>query len=117
MNSETIRDYCISKKGVTEQFPFDDTTLVFKVMGKIFALMNLDGNLSINLKCNPALAIELRERFQSVLPGWHMNKTHWNTIIIDGNIPSKLIYEWIDHSYSIVAEKLTLILKKELETL
>ncbi len=74
MNAETLREYCISKTGVTESFPFGEDTLVFKTDGKIFALVNLDGDLSINLKCNPALAIELRERYPSVSPGYHMNK-------------------------------------------
>ena len=74
MNIETLRDYCISKKGADESFPFGEDTLVFKVTGKIFALVNLDGDLSINLKCDPAFAIELRERYSSVTPGYHMNK-------------------------------------------
>ena len=74
MDIVTLREYCISKKGATESFPFGDDTLVFKVNGKIFALVNLEGNLSINLKCDPAFAIELRERFSSVTPGYHMNK-------------------------------------------
>ena len=81
MNIESLREYCISKKNVTESFPFGEDTLVFKTDGKIFALVNLDGDLSINLKCDPALAIELRERYSSVTPGYHMNKKHWNTVI------------------------------------
>jgi len=115
MNIESFREYCISRKGVTEEFPFGETTLVFKVMGKMFALTNLDGEFSINLKCNPDLAIELRERYSSVLPGYHMNKSHWNTIQIDGTIPVKLIYDWTDHSYDIVVDKLPKKLKAELE--
>jgi len=102
MNIETIREYCISKKGVTEGFPFGEDTLVFKVNGKIFALANLDGELSINLKCDPAFAIELRELYSSVTPGYHMNKKHWNTVILDGSVPDKEIFEWIDHSYDLV---------------
>ena len=74
MNIETLRDYCISKQGATESFPFGDDTLVFKANGKIFALVNLEGELHLNLKCDPLLAIELRERYSSVTPGYHMNK-------------------------------------------
>ena len=117
MNIEIFREYCISKKGVTEEFPFGETTLVFKVMGKMFALTNLDGDFSINLKCNPDHALELRERYSAVQPGYHMNKRHWNTIQIDGTIPAKLVYELTDHSYDIVVDKLTKKLKAELEQL
>jgi predicted DNA-binding protein (MmcQ/YjbR family) len=105
MNIETLREYCLSKKNVTESFPFGDETLVFKREGRIFVLANLDGELSLNLKCDPALAIELRERYSSVVPGYHMNKKHWNTIYIDGSIPDKEIYAWIDHSYELVLKK------------
>jgi len=102
MNIEILREYCISKKNVTESFPFGDDTLVFKTEGRIFALVNLEGDLSINLKCNPAQAIELRERYSSVIPGYHMNKKHWNTIYIDGSVPDKEVFSWIDHSYDLV---------------
>jgi len=102
MNIETLREYCISKKGVTESFPFGEDTLVFKAGGKIFALVNLDGDLSINLKCDPGLAIELRERYSSVTPGYHMNKKHWNTVLLDGSIPDKEVLSWIDHSYDLI---------------
>ncbi|RMG79737.1 MAG: MmcQ/YjbR family DNA-binding protein [Bacteroidetes bacterium] len=79
MNLEKIREYCLAKKGVEESFPFDETTLVFKVMGKIFALIDIEERRSINLKCEPELALELRARYPDmVLPGWHMNKKHWN---------------------------------------
>ena len=91
MNIEEFRQYCLSKKGVTEEFPFGPDTLVFKVMGKMFALTNLDGDFSINLKCDPDLAIDLREQYPAVLPGYHMNKKHWNTIAIDGSLSNKLI--------------------------
>lgn len=99
MDIVDIRDYCMAKPYVTEGLPFDENTLVFKVNGKMFALTNLTGDLSINLKCNPEKAIELREEFPAVEPGYHMNKVHWNTVWIDGSIPDKLIKEWIDHSY------------------
>jgi predicted DNA-binding protein (MmcQ/YjbR family) len=105
MNIESLREYCISKKGVSESFPFGDDTLVFKTNGKIFALVNLGGDLSINLKCDPMLAIELRERYSSVTPGYHMNKNHWNTILMDGSVPDKEVLSWIDHSYDLIAGK------------
>jgi predicted DNA-binding protein (MmcQ/YjbR family) len=109
MNIETLRKYCISKKNVIECFPFGDDTLVFKTKDKIFALVNLDGELSINLKCDPEFALELRERYSSVTPGYHMNKKHWNTVIIDGSIPDKEIFSWIDHSYGIITGKMQVI--------
>jgi predicted DNA-binding protein (MmcQ/YjbR family) len=105
MNIEILREYCISKRNVTESFPFGDDTLVFKTEGKIFALVNLEGDLSLNLKCDPVLAIELRERYSSVIPGYHMNKKHWNTVYIDGSIPDKEVFSWIDHSYDLVLNK------------
>lgn len=115
MNIEEFREYCLSKKGVTEDLPFDEETLVFKVSGKMFALTGLDEQeLSINLKCDPEKAIELRERYPCVQPGYHMNKMHWNTVNIDGSVPDKLVKEWIDNSYTLVAKKLTKVQKKEL---
>jgi len=105
MDIVELRDYCISKPNVTESFPFDEDTLVFKVNGKMFALTNLIGDLTINLKCNPEKAIELREMYPAVEPGYHMNKQHWNTIRIDGSISTSLIKEWIDHSYSLVDKR------------
>jgi len=107
MNIEEIREYCLSKKGTTEEFPFDDVTLVFKVANKMYALTNLDGDLSLNLKCNPEKAIELREEHEAIKPGWHMNKKHWNTIVMDGSLQPELIKELIDHSYDLVVSKLT----------
>jgi predicted DNA-binding protein (MmcQ/YjbR family) len=114
MNIEELRKYCLSKKGVTESFPFDEVTLVFKVMDKIFALVNIDSDLSINLKCQPEKALELREHFHAVIPGYHMNKTHWNTVNIDGSIEDKHIYIWIDDSYNLIVSSLT---KKQREQL
>lgn len=104
MNIEQLRDYCMSLQGVTEHFPFDETTLVFKTEGKIFLLTDLEGPFSVNLKCNPERALELREHYPCVKPGYHMNKKHWNTIDIDGSVSDKLIVEWIDHSYGLVAK-------------
>ncbi len=105
MDIVTLREYCISKKGAEETFPFGDDTLVFKSKDKIFALVNLDGDLSINLKCDPALAIELRERYSSVSPGYHMNKKHWNTVMLNGSVPDKEVLSWIDHSYDLIIGK------------
>ena len=105
MNIEIIREYCLSKKEVTESLPFGNDTLVFKRSGKIFLLANLEGDLSVNLKCDPALAIELREKHSSVIPGYHMNKKHWNTVMLDGSIPDSEVFKWIDHSYNLVKGK------------
>lgn len=117
MNIEKLRDYCLSKKGVTESFPFDEVTLVFKVMNKMYALTNLDGELSINLKCDPERAIRLREQYSSVLPGYHMNKNHWNTVMIDGAISNKLLEEWIDHSYDLIVKSLPKKVQEELKSM
>ncbi len=114
MNIEDLRDYCISKKGVTESFPFDKETLVFKVMNKMFLLTNINKELSMNVKCDPEKAIELREQYSSVLPGWHMNKKHWNTVNIDGRISDDQLKEWIDHSYDLIVASLTKKLQNEL---
>jgi predicted DNA-binding protein (MmcQ/YjbR family) len=103
MNIEALREYCLSKMGVEETLPFGPDTLVYKVNGKIFLLTGLDQEqLSFNVKCDPDFAIELRERYLCVQPGYHMNKRHWNTIIVDGSVSSKLLKEWIDHSYTLV---------------
>jgi predicted DNA-binding protein (MmcQ/YjbR family) len=105
MNIEILRDYCISKADAEECFPFGDDTLVFKIDGKIFALAGLEGDPSVNLKCDPEYALELRENYPCVQPGYHMNKKHWNTIILDGSVPDNLVFSWIDHSYDLVAAK------------
>jgi len=114
MNIEELRTYCISKMEVTEGFPFDETTLVFKVMNKMFALTDLEGEFTMNLKCDPEKAIQLRERFECVQPGYHMNKRHWNTIHIDGSVDDKLLFEWIDHSYDLVVNKLPVIDRRKI---
>ena len=108
MNIEELRDYCISKKGASESFPFANSILVFKVIDKMFALTSLDGEFTVNLKCDPDLAKELRVEFPSVIPGYHMNKKHWNTIIIDGTIKDSLVYQWIDDSYDLIVNSLSL---------
>ncbi|MEE4116182.1 MAG: MmcQ/YjbR family DNA-binding protein [Marinilabiliaceae bacterium] len=103
MNIEEIREYCISKEEVSEGFPFDDVTLVFKVTNKMFAILSLDENPSrISLKCIPERALELREKYDSIIPGYHLSKTHWNTISLDGSVPDYLIRELIDLSYELV---------------
>jgi len=106
VNIESMRSYCLGKKATTESLPFDDKTLTFKVAGKIFAATNLEEHpLRITMKCDPDKAIELRERYKSIEAGYHSNKKHWNTIIIDG-LSLKQVQEWIDHSYQLVWDKL-----------
>tara|TARA_R110000787_G_scaffold129264_1_gene241067 strand:+ start:10969 stop:11328 length:360 start_codon:yes stop_codon:yes gene_type:complete len=119
MNIEEFRDYCLSKKGVTESFPFDEQTLVFKVMGKMFALSGLEQPPpKANLKCDPERAIELREEYDGLItPGFHMSKVHWNTVQLEMNIPQQLLLELIDHSYILVVNTLTKKLKEELNEL
>ena len=117
MNIETYRNYCIQKKGVTEEFPFDEETLVFKVMGKIFALADVEMFASVNLKVDPEEGFEIREKYSSVSPGYHMNKKHWITVLMDDTIPDKLIQSWIDKSYDLVVAKLTKTQKVALESM
>lgn len=114
MNIEEYRDYCIKKPGVTEGFPFDSKTLVFKVMNKMFALTDVDDFDFINLKCEPERAIELRAQYPSIQPGYHMHKQQWNSVYTDGSVEDSLIYELIDHSYDLIVEKLP---KKDKEIL
>ena len=114
MDLETFRKYCLSKKGVSEGFPFGEDTLVFKVMGKIFAITSFEQPLSVNLKCDPEKAVELRERYEDVLPGYHMNKKHWNTVNFEGEISVRELNEMTDHSYELVVSSLTKKLKEEL---
>lgn len=99
---DDLRNHCIVKLGVTEGFPFDKSTLVFKVFGKMFALLDVDAFVSINLKCDPEKAIELRESHQGIQPGYHMNKTHWNTVFLNDDVTDELLVELIDHSYELV---------------
>jgi predicted DNA-binding protein (MmcQ/YjbR family) len=117
LNLESFRAYCLAKKGVTEELPFGPDALVFKVMGKMFALTDITDFASINLKADPEKAIELRERYEAVIPGYHMNKKHWNTILLDGSLPEKLIRSWVDDSYNLVAAGLTKKQKLALEKL
>ena len=108
MNVEILREYCLSKPDVEESFPFGPDVMVFKIGGKIFLLCSLDSeDFSFNVKCDPELAIELRERHDCVQPGYHMNKKHWNTIVVDGAVSTKQLKEWIDHSYEIVSNSVS----------
>ncbi|MEQ8242023.1 MmcQ/YjbR family DNA-binding protein [Fulvivirga sp.] len=117
MDIEFYREYCIKKPGVTESFPFDNNILVFKVMNKMFALCDVDLFTSVNLKCDPERSVQLREQYEGIIPGYHMNKTHWNTIQMDGTIPDKLFLELIDHSYELIVNSLPKKLKEELSNL
>lgn len=113
MNPETVREYCLKKKAVTESLPFDDETLVFKVAGKMFALLSLGSDRGLNLKCDPEKTVELRENFPDIIPGYHMNKTHWNTLNLDGVLSEKLIFELIDHSYCLITTGLPKKVKQD----
>jgi predicted DNA-binding protein (MmcQ/YjbR family) len=106
MDLEQIREYTLSKPDVEETFPFGPDTLVYKIKGKMFLLTGFDSiPLQFNVKCDPDLALELREQYASVIPGWHMNKKHWNTVIIDGSISNRELQKMIDHSYDLVLGK------------
>ncbi|MGJ8683571.1 MAG: MmcQ/YjbR family DNA-binding protein [Nonlabens sp.] len=122
MHIDELRDYCLSKKAVTEEFPFDEVTLVFKVMGKMFCLAGLErwerGEPSVNLKCDPQTALELREQYDgTVIGGFHSNKKHWNTIFTDRDMDTQELKKWIDHSYDLVVAKLTRAQKEDLKNL
>ncbi len=115
MNYEELREYCLSLKGTTECFPFDEFSLVLKVQGKMFALIPLDNpETQIALKCDPEKAIALREEFSAITPAYHFNKKHWNSVRIDPSISIKLLKELIQHSYNLVVDGLTKKLKDEL---
>jgi predicted DNA-binding protein (MmcQ/YjbR family) len=118
MNLETYYEYCLSKKGVTEHFPFDEDTLVFKVGGKMFALSSLlqweKGAPSVNLKCDPERAQELRAEYDGIQPGFHMSKIHWNTIVVNQDVSNTLLKELIDHSYDLVFKSLTKKIQMEI---
>ena len=115
MNIEDFRDYCIAKPGVTEELPFGPDTLVFKVMGKVFALTSLDSiEFRVNLKCDPDLAIQLREQFDFIQPGFHMNKKHWNTIYVNSPLSDTAFKRYIEHSYDLVVKSLPPKIRAEL---
>lgn len=118
MNPESLRDFCLLLAGVTEELPFGPDTLVFKVMGKVFLLTPLDGvEFTINVKCDPEKAEDLRASYTDVQPGYHMNKKHWNTVYINGSIPGNLLFEWVKDSYDLVVKSLTKVQKQELKDL
>lgn len=115
MDIETFREYCLSKPGVDESFPFGEDTLVFKVMGKMFALTGLEAeSFRVNLKCEPLRAVELREAHPQIQPGYHMNKKHWNTVDFEDGLPDALLAELIDHSYELVVKGLPKKLQQDL---
>ena len=118
MNIEELRDHCLSLKGATEDFPFDEFTLVLKVQGKMFGLIPLDNpETQITLKCDPERAIELRDEYETITAAWHFNKKHWNTVRIDPSISKALLTELIQHSYDLVVAGLTRKLREELNNL
>jgi len=110
MNIQQLHEFCLAKKGVTEHFPFDEDILVFKVGGKMFALTSLkdweNATPSVNLKCNPERALELRAEYESIEPGYHMSKVHWNTVALNGDVPDKMVCELINDSYAIIFQNL-----------
>jgi predicted DNA-binding protein (MmcQ/YjbR family) len=106
MDIETLRNYCLKKKGVSESLPFGENTPVYKVAGKIFLIANISNPVSINIKCDPEKAVELREEYEAVTPGYHMNKLHWNTVLLENSLPDKLILNWIDDSYNLIIKAL-----------
>jgi len=114
MHLDEILQFCLQLKGTTEHFPFDQKTLVFKVMGKMYALIDVETPDSINLKCDPERAIELRERYACVLPGWHMSKKHWNTVLLNNELNTNELQELIVHSYELVVSSLPKKLQHEL---
>ena len=115
MNIEELRDYCLSLKGTTEHFPFDEFSLVLKVQGKMFGLIPLDNpEPQITLKCDPERTIQLRDEYEAIVPAWHFNKKHWNTVLIDPSISHDLLCELILHSYNLVISGLPKKLRDEL---
>ena len=118
MNIQQLYEFCLSKKGVTEHFPFDEDTLVFKVSGKMFALTSLkqfeSGTPSLNLKCDPEKAKELRAEYEAINPGFHMSKIHWNTVAFHSDVDDKMMRELINHSYELVFKSLSKKLQNEI---
>jgi predicted DNA-binding protein (MmcQ/YjbR family) len=114
MNIEDFRIYCLKKPHVTEDFPFDESTLVFRIGGKIFALCDINDFEGVNLKCDPEKAVELREQYDGITPGYHMSKKHWNTVLTDESVPHHVFLQLIDHSYDIVKASLPKKLREQL---
>ncbi|MBK9150025.1 MAG: MmcQ/YjbR family DNA-binding protein [Saprospiraceae bacterium] len=118
MDLSAFLDYCMTKKGVEESFPFDETTLVLKVVGKMFAASDINEvPLSVNLKCDPEWAEQLREQYEDIRPGFHMNKKHWNTVLFEASLDEKLLFSLIDHSYDLVVKGLPKKQREWLESL
>lgn len=117
MNVEILRTYCLSRPGVTESFPFDEVTLVFKVVNKMFALIPLEKGKQVSLKCDPERAIALREEWEEVIGAWHMSKKHWNSVMLDGRLPDQLVFDLVDHSYDLVKKGLKKTDREALENL
>lgn len=115
MDIETLREYALGKNNVTEETPFGDDVLVYKVSGKIFMMMNFESPFEVSLKCDPELAFEYREHYESVSPGYHMNKTHWNTVTSNGDVNLVLMKKMIDHSYELIVESLPKSLKSKMQ--
>ena len=114
MDITFFRSYCLSKAGTSEDTPFDANTLCFRVGGKIFAIIDIDSFESVNLKCDPERAMELRELHSGIIPGFHMNKKHWNTVLFDGSVSDKLVLELVDHSYELIFNSLPKKLQQEI---
>jgi len=115
MDIEFFRSYCLSKQGATEDTPFDESTLCFKVGGKIFALTDIDTFESVNLKCDPERAVELRELHLGIIPGYHMNKKHWNTVRLNAGVSDRMVLELVDHSYDLIINSLPKKVKQEIK--
>lgn len=116
MDLSVLYEYCLAKKQVTEGFPFGEDVLVLRVAGKMFALIALEEHpLRVNLKCDPERAVELRDQYDVILPGYHMNKKHWNTVVLDGTLSDVFVFELIDHSYESMVATLPVAVRKELE--
>lgn len=117
MDIELARGYCLEKKGATESFPFDEETLVMKVMGKMFAIIPLERGNQIALKCDPERAIELREEWEEIQPGYHLSKKHWNSVILGGRLSKQMVFELIDHSYDLIVASLKRADRETLENM
>jgi len=114
MTLDHFREYCLSFKGTTEELPFDENTLVFKVLGKMFALCNMMSFEFTNLKCDPEKAVNLREEHTEVTPAWHMNKKHWNSVSFIGDLSDQQIENWIEDSYNLVVKNMPKTLREQL---
>lgn len=114
MNIEDLRNYCLSKKATTEELPFDEQILCFKVLDKVFALTDIENFQFVNMKCDPEKAVELREQYDEIRPAYHMNKKHWNSVYMDASLSDQFVKELVDHSYEMVVHKMTKKQQKEL---